>query len=320
VTDEIDVLRTFRDETPGPSTDAWARARAAIAAARSEEQTTVFPPATGPGRRGFRNATGPGRRRRFTIAVVTGVAAAVAGLLAVLLPGSPATAPRPTPSIQTAAYVTRIEQALSQSGQASLVGYSRTLLPPGSSVVLTADGLQVSVSPGATPSPGLRTLVRWSYQGTDKISAFAAVGRPVFDARLTSAGGGPAEAVIYGNATWWRAAPTGTQAPVPQTCGKGVELGAGGWPALIRFELSCGAYLMHSRERVDGVDALKLTGNRGLAALWIDPKTYLPVRAVFDLGQHPIQTDFRWLPPTSANVTHLSLQVPPGFRQVRPPA
>jgi hypothetical protein len=310
VTDEIDVLRTFRDETPGPSTDAWARARAAIAAARSEEEEpTIFP-----------NATGPGRRRRFTIAGVTGVAAAVAGLLAVLLPGSPAAAPVPALRIQTAAYVARVEQALSESGQASLVGYSRTTLPPGSSVVLMADALQISFAPAATPSSGLRTLVRWSYQGTDKISAFTAAGRPVFDERLTAAGGGPAEAVIYGSATWWRTAPTGTQAPVPQTCGKGVDLGAGGWPAFIRFELTCGAYLMHSRERVDGVDALKLTGNRGLVALWVDPKTYLPVRAVFDLGQRPVQTDFRWLPPTSASLAHLSLQVPPGFRQVRPPA
>jgi hypothetical protein len=163
-------------------------------------------------------------------------------------------------------------------------------------------------------------LVRWSYQGTDKISAFTAAGRLAFGERSTTSGGGPTEAVIYGNATWWRAVSTGTQAPVPQTCGKGVDLGAGGWPAFIRFELSCGAYLGHSRERVDGVDALRLTGNRGLVALWVDPRTYLPVRAVFDLGQHSVQTAFRWLPPTSASLAHLSLQVPPGFRQIRPPA
>ncbi len=309
MTDEIDVLRTFRDEAPGPSTDAWARARTAIAAARSEEKQTIF-----------RNATGRGGSRRFAIAAVTGAAAALAGLLAVLLPTSPATAPGPAPGIQTAAFVTRVEQALSETGQANLVGYSRTVLPPGSSVLLTPDGLQISFALGATSSPGLRTLVRWSYQGTDKISAFTAAGRPVFDERSTTAGGGPTEAVIYSNATWWRAVSTGTQAPVPQTCGKGVELGAGGWPTFIRFELNCGAYLVHSRERVDGVDALKLTGNRGLVALWVDPKTYLPVRAVFDLGQRPVQTDFRWLPPTSANLAHLKVQVPLGFRQIRPPA
>jgi hypothetical protein len=38
VTDEIELLRLFRDEMPGPSTDAWARARSAMAAARSEHE------------------------------------------------------------------------------------------------------------------------------------------------------------------------------------------------------------------------------------------------------------------------------------------
>ena len=37
MTDEIDVLRRFRDEMPGPSAGAWARARSAIEAARSAE-------------------------------------------------------------------------------------------------------------------------------------------------------------------------------------------------------------------------------------------------------------------------------------------
>lgn len=32
------------------------------------------------------------------------------------------------------------------------------------------------------------------------------------------------------------------------------------------------------------------------------------------------ETDFRWLRPTSASLAHLTLQVPPGFRQVPPPA
>jgi hypothetical protein len=249
------------------------------------------------------------------------MAAAVAGLLAVLLPGTgPGTRLGTGPQVQTAAYVSRVKQALSESGQADVVEYARTTLPPGSSIVLLADGLQITLAPGATSSSSARTLVRWSYQGTDKISAFTAAGQRVFDERLTSAGGGPAVTVKYGDATWWRATPPGAQGPVPQTCGKGVDIGPGGWPALIRFELSCGAYLAHSVQRIDGVNSLKITGNGGLAALWVDPKTYLPVRAVFDLGRRPIQTDFRWLPPTSANRAHLSLRVPPGFRRVQPPA
>jgi hypothetical protein len=65
---------------------------------------------------------------------------------------------------------------------------------------------------------------------------------------------------------------------------------------------------------------LKITGSGVLGALWVDPKTYLPVRAVFDVGRQPIRTDFRWLRPTSASLAQLSLQVPRGFRQIQPPA
>jgi hypothetical protein len=35
--DEIDLLRTFREHTPGPSATAWARAQTAIESARLEE-------------------------------------------------------------------------------------------------------------------------------------------------------------------------------------------------------------------------------------------------------------------------------------------
>lgn len=37
MSDEIELLRSFRRELPGPSTDAWVRARAAVAAAAAEE-------------------------------------------------------------------------------------------------------------------------------------------------------------------------------------------------------------------------------------------------------------------------------------------
>ncbi len=83
---EIELLQRFRDEMPGPSTDAWARARSAVAVAQSEEEPT------GP-LRGRRS----GRRQLFSIAAVAGVAAAVAGLLAAQIPNSPAARARPAP-------------------------------------------------------------------------------------------------------------------------------------------------------------------------------------------------------------------------------
>lgn len=63
VTDEIELLRLFREEMPGPSAGAWARARLAIAAARSEEV-----------RSGHRHDRDPGHRR---LLVITAAAAGV---------------------------------------------------------------------------------------------------------------------------------------------------------------------------------------------------------------------------------------------------
>ena len=67
--DEIDLLRGFRDETPGPSAGAWARARAAVAAARLEEGQP------GPRRRRRR----PGLPRRAWIAAAAAVVLVAAG-------------------------------------------------------------------------------------------------------------------------------------------------------------------------------------------------------------------------------------------------
>jgi hypothetical protein len=46
------------------------------------------------------------------------------------------------------------------------------------------------------------------------------------------------------------------------------------------------------------------------------PANYLPVKA--DLG--PRQTEFHWLAPTLANLAHLKVTVPAGFKQVPAPA
>ena len=92
--DEIDLLRMFRDDTPGPSAGAWARAQSAIETARAQENQAGRGPRPGwfSGRRPERF---PGLRlgRRQIIAACA-VAALVAGLLAIVLPGaSPLTKP-----------------------------------------------------------------------------------------------------------------------------------------------------------------------------------------------------------------------------------
>jgi hypothetical protein len=306
VPDEIDLLRMFRDEMPGPSTEAWARARAAVAAARSEE----VPPGPRRGRR-------PGRRR-FSVAAAGTVAAAVTGLVAALLSGSPAT--RPAGQVQTTAFVARVERALAPPRQHDIVGYSREVLPPGSHILLGVENSRAG--PGVSSGPSVGVQVLWSYRGTSTMYGFTRSGRPVFaQETATAAGGKTVEVtVIYGNATFWRATlpPSGPPPSTAPRCGPGIQIGAGGWPAFIRHDLGCGQFRMAGRQRVGGVPVVKLTGSNGTTA-WVNPSTYLPVRVIVG-GLKPSLTDFRWLAPTPASLAPLSVRVPAGFRQVRPPS
>jgi hypothetical protein len=322
--DELDALRHFRDEIPGPSTDAWNRARAAIAAARAEEEPARRQrrrvPGLGPSRRG------PGRRRVLVIAAGCAVAAAVAGLLAVLLPGSPATQGTGA-QIETTAFVTRVEHALSVSGQRNLVGYARTVYPPYTSVEPMGPGVLRVMTGRDVSSPWtVAYTVRWSYQDTGKVSGFTSAGHRVFDLGMAPAGGMlTSTAVFYRSRTWWRGTigPVAAEhgpAPALAPCGPGIQIGPGGWPAFLSHALRCGEYAKGGQRRIGGVDAIGLTGNGG-AVIWVNPTTYLPVRAVLTTPSGTrIQTDFGWFPLTRARLEQLHLPVPPGFRQVRAPS
>jgi hypothetical protein len=319
--DELDALRHFRDETPGPSTDAWNRARAAIASAKAEEDPARRRRSWVPGRRLHRRS--PASSRVLGIAAGCVVAAGIAGLLAVLLPGSPATQGTRT-QVETTAFVTHIEHALAPSGQRNLVGYARTVFPPGYIVEPAGPGaVQVSPGNGASSPWSAAYLTRWFYQDTAKVSAFTAAGHRVFDlgfapvhGTLTSTG------VSYRSRTWWRAGfgpVSAGNGPAPMQCGPVIQLGPGGWPAFLRHELSCGEFIKGGRQRIGGTEAIELTGDGGREVFWVNPQTYLPVRVILTTPLGTAQTDFGWFAPTPARLAQLRLSVPPGYRQVSPP-
>jgi Domain of unknown function (DUF5666) len=140
VTDEIEMLRVFRDEMPGPSAGAWARARSAIAAARSEEEQY-----------GHQRGRGPGRRRLLVIAVAAAGILAIGGAsygLTAGLGGSgpPAGAPKANGSRGTGAGLTAV------SGCPGLEATSGTLdRVNGASLVLkTAGAAAVTVTASAS--------------------------------------------------------------------------------------------------------------------------------------------------------------------------
>jgi hypothetical protein len=309
--DEIDLLRMFRDETPGPSTDAWARARAAVAAARSEEI---------PAR--SRNVQRPGWRRRMPLVLASGAVAAVAALLAVLLTGPPGGRTGREEQIQTDAYIARVEHALASQAGGGLVGYARTVFPP-STVMEQVPGGWLQPRPGLSLGPGLAVaeLIRWTYQNESTTTAVDATGQPLGMEENTAGWHGiTTVAVDYRDRIWWRAAQTlaggGRRSAQPRCSALDMIPGSETWQSFIRQELSCGADTVGGRQRVDGIDAIKLSASG--VVLWIDPGTYLPVRLE---GPRPGAgvTDFSWYRATPASLAKLKMTVPAGFRRVAPP-
>ena len=120
---------------------------------------------------------------------------------------------------------------------------------------------------------------------------------------------------------------TGCGAPMPTSLTSFPELAAG-----LREYLACGTLRYEGKQQVDGVNALKLVSvehqrqGKTLATMitiiWVDPASYLPVRLTTQ-GTHPavsvlMRYDFRWLPPTRANLALLTVRIPPGFTQIHP--
>jgi hypothetical protein len=151
--------------------------------------------------------------------------------------------------------------------------------------------------------------------------------------------------VDYQDRTWARGTPQPGQVPPPtegnNLCGGGsLDLfgneskSAADWRNTIETGLKCGAFTVAGRQWVDGVDAIKLAGHKTGpgSAIWVDPDSYLPVRLVSNtpvvqygadyngadtgLPSITLTIDFRWLPPTRANLAKLTAPIPDGFRKV----
>jgi hypothetical protein len=253
------------------------------------------------------------------VAALTAGATAAAGVIGAFGSGNGR-------QIQTAAYISRVEHALVAQSKDSPVGYSRTVLPPGTTIVPAVGSFAMEENrPGTRPLRSPLTaavMVLWTFQNDVTVSGLTDTGQPVVAEEITVTGYRlTTVAVNYRDATWWRTTLTlkpGVQESAPPSCSPQVQNDSESWPAYISQELSCGVYHQDGRQRVDGIDAIKLTGGNGVV-LWINPATYLPVRQVGP-GPHANQTDFRWLPATKASLAHLKVAVPAGFRQVPPSA
>jgi hypothetical protein len=265
----------------------------------------------------------PGRRRLTACAAAAG---AMAVLIAVAVAGAAgAFSTRNGQQIQADAYIARMQHALASQAGGGLVGYARNVFPPGT-VVKPVPGSWGTWPGGAgSPRSGLAAaeMISWSYQSESTMTAVDAAGQPVATEQNTGDvwHGMTTVTVDYRDRTWWRAttAPLhprpGARTPVQPRCSPtNVMPARETWQSFIRQELSCGAFTEGGRQRVDGIDAIKLISNGEV--LWIDPSTYLPVReAVPDGGV----IDFRWYRASPASLAKLKVTVPAGFRRVAPP-
>jgi hypothetical protein len=89
----------------------------------------------------------------------------------------------------------------------------------------------------------------------------------------------------------------------------------------LRAAVSCGSLAAAGRQRIDGIEAIRLTSgpaSRIAETVWINPATYLPVRVVIRpaLTKPELLTaDITWLPPTAQHLARLAVPVPAGFRR-----
>lgn len=236
--------------------------------------------------------------------------------------------------IQTAAYViSQTEAALSASAAENMVVHVHTANGPGVEQDLFFNTSGHVLHAKQTDS--------WYYVPRDSTfperrEGFTAGSQPVYDTGIAQ---DPDIVVDYPARIWWRAA--SDIMLWPPAHGSALSCNNAGvylfvmnnaptyWPGDLRRLLACGKFTVSGTERVDGVDAIKVTQVRpgGMSVvLWVDPSGFLPLRVTVSEqnvrgGPYQLYRDetVQWLPPTAANLTTLTVPIPSGFVQVPAP-
>lgn len=289
------------------------------------------------------------RSRPWLIAAgAASVAAAAAGVVVSAAVTVPATGGGHRPAVTTAYVV----------GQA---GRALAAVEGGSAIQQTRFTARAHLRLGANLTPPQRTpawlgqinpaeIITWSYRDRIKVAGFTA-GRLLFQAGPPAPagrqGGQPAPGYVLVNsiaASWYYPLVRPAPAQPRLTCGQAskalynapflmsmTQASSSRWTALIRQALGCGLFRLDGRQRVDGIDAIRLTATPPEVSLqqgahevlWVSPKTFLPVRMSFgprSAAAEVATADFRWLPPTAANLARLQVTIPPGVAGHRLPA
>lgn len=195
-------------------------------------------------------------------------------------------------------------------------------------------------SAAGPPVPSATTSQEWSRGDQWRVVTSSPAGHPVYDE-----GSGTASRytlVSYLTRTWARQPGLGrpaVPASGPGSCGPVLSalpllvrpaLPVGGFAADspltvagdLRAAVSCGSLSVAGSQRIDGIEAIKLTSSpdsRVAETMWINPATYLPVRVVIRPAltkQAFLTANIAWLPPTAPDLARLTVPIPAGFRHV----
>jgi hypothetical protein len=262
------------------------------------------------------------RRRRYVLR--SGLTAATAAGLAVSIPLATQAGPRPAaslPQAQTVAYIIR-------HAERSIAA-------------------RIEVARDIYPGPGFRSFfsnksgfvahstTTWSYGISYRIEFYAGDARPLNDSGWVFAPPSPGSderaghqtTVDYLTRTWWHEylPPVGVNysppAP-PASCNpedaRATGTPIGDWaPSVpwLRFGLRCGLFRLAGRQRVSGINAIKIVATHELeiVVIWVSSTTYLPVQSL----SAGTLAEYRWLPATPRNLALLNVPIPAGFRQVK---
>jgi hypothetical protein len=257
-------------------------------------------------------------RRRTALAVAaTGTAAAFAGATAgfALTAGTPGTGP-----IETTAYV--VNHVSSALAATDAIGYTTARYSGTGTIGFFSD-----------------RVVVWEFGDLSRQLIESSAGQPIVDnSARPEHGRGAIISVHYPSRDWMSITVPSSELPRPSGRNNRCEDNflsafaagqntAADWKQIIQVGLKCGMFTVAGRQWAGGVDAIKLTGHTPAAGttIWVDPSSYLPVRLTGRVqliaggtekqDAATLTIDFRWLPPTRANLKELTAPIPKGFRE-----
>jgi hypothetical protein len=280
------------------------------------------------------------RRRRQAIAgaIAAGTAAVTAAAVIIATAGTAGSNPSALHG-QTITYVaTRAEQALTQLNPARAIEMD-TLSARGGNFGFTVMNTAFNGTTGTAQLPGVlgdvhaSSEVDWSYDGLYLQHGYSAAGKLVYTVSIGSQG--EYGAAYPARIRWHNPLTGGSSSPPggnPSLTCDNAGTGYPSWKPSITKALSCHLFTLGGSQQIAGIDTIKLVGKPVTAegetfrqTLWVDPKTYLPLRTSTTFTEaHRTATlthDFHWLSPTKANLARLHAasergSIPASFRSL----